>query len=1187
MAVITKQELIDASVDATTLSQVMNGPLNINGTGIVTSRLGLTMKVLAKAIAELGAQIIGKDTKANLDADLAYSAGTVALVLNDSTAANNLFYRKTGSIGSGAWVIASDSFISQLLTKTAAIRADLGLNDTYGVYPSSAAPFATGAGLGVYQSTPVATAGILTSVSVAANIAASAKLLVVSLNGDGTLKLEASKDVTLVPGENTFDWGIAIAAGHYVGAYSAAATIGYVTGSTGFWYTTGVPGAATAKTTSSSNLQIGFKVETALYTRMRTVEGVSAGNLATIVGSESTQGNYPASNGSNTLTSGITIFSKTPAIKDGNVTEISVYTDAIDTGYLCIVSLNGDGTVKLVDSKFVAFASGLNSFTDWNPKILAGQFVAVRSDHVKYSGSGVGIWYTSGLPGQASAKTASDGITANIGWKIKDGLNQAVLSLNAQLASQFIDASIVQGTFPPVNGSLTYIPGTVFNLTPIAVNGLITDVSVYAAATASAKIVLAKFVSGSAVAQSTTDVTLASGVNTFTGLNIYAEAGWYLGIYTPVDSVRGNGSGNAAYFSAGLPNPGLPVALTAGDAKITWKIAVGLTSMIKAEAARAKAAETGIVTYQINGSTTTVGNNTTSSTYIVAGYTTINAIPSPIAGRLTTVSVRVGQAGSGILAIFSKSGSNVTMVASKNVTLVNGLNDISWGVDIAVGQYVGLYTVGDGIGYSGSSGDTVYYHAGVPGTSVAISNVNNAVSRIQYSVVLGLLPRIVALENNLTVAPSIGSAGYGLLDAADNTGVADATAVFTAARGLHPHPYVPVGVYAVTALPYGGDGFWGPGLVKVNGIIYPLPSQPRKAGGLLRTVRNKLATQIGNGYPIVFGGDSLVDHYSASVLAKSWVNLFEDWINQEYAPGSEPSTVVVRDDDGSTGETAAFFGLTLSGNTPGYRGPVGKSVIIASGGYIEFQGAYSTVEVFYQQESGAGSLTRSIATTQGGTQTTNGPVINAAGSTVLDKVTAFGATAQSASRWYRITASGGPVEITGLVRNAAKISTSGWPNPLQVMRWAYGGYSVESMTNTRIDSMLAQANNLAGTTVKGRLILALGTNDMLFGTAPRLTVFETDLTRIVTRVQAAGWDVDLITPARPDYASWGTYYTSPQNFDMFVGIQNRVGKALGCKVKNLDEIDFYGLGLMAGDKLHYNDDGGIKVFNEAVDLIAS
>lgn len=53
--------------------------------------------------------VIGKATRAALDADLAHAADTIALVTNDTTAANNTWYRKTGASSAGSWIQSADS----------------------------------------------------------------------------------------------------------------------------------------------------------------------------------------------------------------------------------------------------------------------------------------------------------------------------------------------------------------------------------------------------------------------------------------------------------------------------------------------------------------------------------------------------------------------------------------------------------------------------------------------------------------------------------------------------------------------------------------------------------------------------------------------------------------------------------------------------------------------------------------------------------------------------------------------------------------------------------------------------------------------------------------------------------------------------------------------------------------------
>ena len=74
------------------------------------------------------AGMLGFETKALMDADLAHLAGTLALVTNDATLANNTTYRKIGASGAGSWVMAAD--------RLSAVVADLDvIEETFDITP--------------------------------------------------------------------------------------------------------------------------------------------------------------------------------------------------------------------------------------------------------------------------------------------------------------------------------------------------------------------------------------------------------------------------------------------------------------------------------------------------------------------------------------------------------------------------------------------------------------------------------------------------------------------------------------------------------------------------------------------------------------------------------------------------------------------------------------------------------------------------------------------------------------------------------------------------------------------------------------------------------------------------------------------------------------------------------------------
>lgn len=76
-------------------------------------------------LAAASGAVKGYETKALMDADLAHDDGTLALVTNDPTAANNGTYRKSGASGSGSWVLSADR-----VTGLEADVAALETNDT-------------------------------------------------------------------------------------------------------------------------------------------------------------------------------------------------------------------------------------------------------------------------------------------------------------------------------------------------------------------------------------------------------------------------------------------------------------------------------------------------------------------------------------------------------------------------------------------------------------------------------------------------------------------------------------------------------------------------------------------------------------------------------------------------------------------------------------------------------------------------------------------------------------------------------------------------------------------------------------------------------------------------------------------------------------------------------------------------
>lgn len=927
--------------------------------------------------------------------------------------------------------------------KVSGAAVDTGLRSTGGQAATQGFYPATDGATGATNVSPatlipadaISLTGTLVGLSVyALNASGAAKALLLTKNGDGTYTLAASHDFTMVAGANAIAWPLAVTAGQYLAIYVTAGGIRYnATSGKTLTYINGLPTVSTAASGTSANVEMrmGWKVETGLLARVSVAEAATAGFAASLAGATVTQGVYPATNGANdTAPSGLSIFNQTPISAEGALSAVSVYSTVVAAAQLLVVSINDDGTLKLEQNKAVTLAVGVNTFTDWNPYCRAGWLVGLYSAGAQRytAGGATGFYYTTGVPGDASAKTLAGGLVPRIGWTIQTGVSAAIPAL---------------GFTEPARAKT-------------------------------------------------------------------AEA-------------------------------------------VLQALIVGNTASLQAQV-------TGTVVSQGEYPAVSLGG------LLAAGYTSFSLVPIAQDGVISALSTFVGPAGPGRLIVATKNGDNsFNMVSSRLVNFTAGLNTFTdWNPPVLAGQYIGVYTQStDGASYSGAGGIGARYCLGLPTSSTATSSLGPTYRfAIGWQVSNGAL-RSSTQDRSLELLKA-SSDGKGLLTAADSTGVADSTTAFASAMLQHPQPYVPVGTYAVTSLPRSGTGLWGPGRVLVNGVRYPLPLAPNDYSLRLK-IRSAFAQLASSGSPLVLVGDSLQAHFTASSLARHWFNQFEDLLNSESAPGSEPSTIVLRNDDGTTGETVDFYGITVSGGSNGSRGPVGKSVILAAGGYIEFTGAYSQVDVFYQQETGAGGLS---FTYNGGAAY---KTLAAAGATSLDKFSGPSATGQTASGTYRITATGSAVELTGLVRLAPTLAAGGTPRPIYCMRAAYGGYTGSSFTTARLDAILAQATGLAGGTAL-ECIVALMTNDMLFGGAPRPATYEADLTRIVNKLYASGASrVTLMTPPRPKFSNWGSYYTAGQDFDTFLACAQRVSKATASPILALDQIDLIGEGLDAPDHLHWGD----------------
>ena len=90
--------------------------LNSSGSAAASAASASSSATAAAASAAAASSgILGKQTKALLDADLAHAADKIAYVTNDSNTANNGYYIKLGASGSGSWQKSSYDVVSVIL----------------------------------------------------------------------------------------------------------------------------------------------------------------------------------------------------------------------------------------------------------------------------------------------------------------------------------------------------------------------------------------------------------------------------------------------------------------------------------------------------------------------------------------------------------------------------------------------------------------------------------------------------------------------------------------------------------------------------------------------------------------------------------------------------------------------------------------------------------------------------------------------------------------------------------------------------------------------------------------------------------------------------------------------------------------------------------------------------------------
>lgn len=654
---------------------------------------------------------------------------------------------------------------------------------------------------------------------------------------------------------------------------------------------------------------------------------------------------------------------------------------------------------------------------------------------------------------------------------------------------------------------------------------------------------------GTVTLASSTNLTLRAGVNTVTA-DVIAQSGHSVPLVQAGQLIGIHGAYGVYYqTSAGAPGwyecstlPSVSTSKSTIGVGSALQLRVSVAGTLVSQSDNNTTRLTSVETYL--GSTAVFGvtpPDPAAGTSASGGNTYFSGALVPFDGYLKKLRIATSSVGAGqlIIATLNADGT-VTIASSTAITLASGLNTLNVNVAVSAGQLVGVYTANSIIKFVASG--SMYRTVGVPTTSTAKATLTGTL-QWEFTFRRGMVNDVENLQINTTPA------GLNLLDTADATGVSDATSLLATARASHDYPYVRPGTFAVTSVPYYGRGLWGPGKVVLSGNRFFIPQRPYLTSLYLR-LRQSLYSLASSGSPLIIIGDSISRGQGASTPSTHSIFMLTRFLNQFNAPTDYP----LMTEFSTTSRT--FEGMTTSGTaTLGSTGPVGENLILADGAALSFTATLSQLGVFYNQKAGAGNL---LLGYNGSTYAT----ITCAGTTDLDHYSGSNPTGQTSSGTYTITASGGPVEITGIERLGTV--TASTPARIRVHKAAHNGWTFNNFQTAAIqNAILKQAAAFGSTPI---VVIALGTNDMA-STLP--STIKSRANTLITALKTGGVaSIYAILPFRNPTLS----YSANCSYEGTCGQLTDAYVTAGVTIIPLDAIDWDGESFVS-DHTHPNDAG--------------
>lgn len=175
----------------------------------------------AAATAQSYSSVLIKQTKALLDADLAYPADKIGRVVQDANLANNGDYIKVGASGSGSWTKLNETQTGTNKRRIEEVESAYIVPQQFG--PTTPATGTAAGNVTYAMAVQIRRSGYITQFKAPASAGGTVKLQECSISG-GTLTVLQEVSVTLVTGSNTLIWPDSISpmkvtAGNYLAVF--------------------------------------------------------------------------------------------------------------------------------------------------------------------------------------------------------------------------------------------------------------------------------------------------------------------------------------------------------------------------------------------------------------------------------------------------------------------------------------------------------------------------------------------------------------------------------------------------------------------------------------------------------------------------------------------------------------------------------------------------------------------------------------------------------------------------------------------------------------------------------------------------------------------------------------------------------------------------------------------------------